>query len=49
MISQTLTLKGWLATVARGDCGHIVCAGRDRCAYLPPQRPTLRLVDEETG
>lgn len=47
MITRTLTLKGWIAAVPRGDCGHIICAGRDRCAFLPPERPSLRLVETE--
>lgn len=31
-----LTLKGVLATLPHGECGHIICASRDRCAFLPP-------------
>lgn len=30
----TLTVAGFVATLPRGACGHLICAGRDRCAWL---------------
>lgn len=30
----TLTVSGFVATLPRGACGHLLCAGRDRCAWL---------------
>lgn len=31
----TLTVSGFAATLPRGACGHLLCAGRDGCAFLP--------------
>lgn len=38
----TLTLSGFVATLPRGSCGHLLCAGRDACAYVARHVPRHR-------